>query len=60
MNNLYTGIIIGLFLYFAGERFVKVAIKAWKQRKVDMLKNKEEEMEEIVEKVAKKIQENGR
>ena len=50
MNSLYFGIVIGLFLYFAGERFIKVAIKALKERK----ENNEKRLIEIVNEVVNK------
>ena len=50
MNSLIFGIIIGLFLYFAGERFIKVAIKAFKERKVA----NEKRLVEIVTKIMNK------
>jgi len=50
MNNFTFGIIIGLFLYFAGERFIKVAIRALKERK----ENNEKRLIEIVTEIVNK------
>ena len=50
MNGVYFGIIIGLFLYFAGERFIKVAIRALKDRK----ENNEKKLIEIVNQIVNK------
>jgi len=55
MNNIYFGIIIGLFLYFAGQRFFVVAVKAWNQRKEDEVKKKEENMRIMIDKVLKEV-----
>ena len=50
MNSLFFGIVIGLFLYFAGERFIKVALKALRERK----ENNEKRLVEIVNKIVNK------
>lgn len=50
MNSLFFGIVIGLFLYFAGERFIKVALKAFRERKVNSRKELVEIVNEIVNK----------
>ena len=50
MNNVYFGIVIGLFLYFAGERFIKVAIRALRERK----ENNDKRLVEIVKEIVNK------
>ena len=50
MNSLFFGIVIGLFLYFAGERFIKVALRALRERK----ENNEKRLVEIVNKIVNK------
>ena len=50
MNSVYFGIVIGLFLYFAGERFIKVAIRALKERRETNDKRLVEMVKEIVNK----------
>ena len=35
MNSVYFGIVIGVFLCLAGQRFFKMATKALKERKID-------------------------
>ena len=50
MNSLIFGIVIGLFLYFAGERFIKVAFRALKERK----ENNEKRLVEIVTEIVNK------
>ena len=50
MNSLFFGIVIGLFLYFAGERFIKVALKALRERK----ENNEKRLVEIVTEIVNK------
>lgn len=52
MNNVYFGIVIGLFLYFAGERFIKIAIRALKERK----ETNKKELVEIVNQIVNKIE----
>ena len=48
------GIGTGLFLYFAGERFLKFAVKALKERKEKEIVKAEEVMEKIVDKMMEK------
>lgn len=50
MNSLIFGIVIGLFLYFSGERFIKVALRALKERK----ENNEKRLVEIVTEIVNK------
>jgi len=47
MNTFMFGIVIGLVLYFGGERFIKVAIRALKERE-EIRRNK---LVEIVTKI---------
>jgi len=53
MNNLLIGIGLGLFLYFGGERFLKFAVKALKERKENETKNAEENLVKIVKQIMK-------
>lgn len=46
------GIVTGLFLYFGGERFIKVAVKALKDRK----ENNDKRLVEIVEQIVNKTE----
>lgn len=50
MNTYIFGIITGIFLHFAGERFFKFAVKAFKEREV----KKDEKLVEIVKQIIKK------
>ena len=50
MNNVYFGVFIGIFLYFGGERFIKMLIKALKERKV----NNDKRLVEIVNQIVNK------
>lgn len=55
MNGVYFGIGIGIFLCLAGQRFIKVAVKAWKDRKADEDKKTEEKLELMANKIVGKI-----
>lgn len=59
MNSIWIGIIIGLFLYFAGERFVKVAVRAFKQRKDDAIKGEAKKMQEMIDKAMEEYNNKG-
>lgn len=56
MNNVYFGIIIGIFLYFAGSRLLVVAINAWRERRNDAERKAEENTQMIIDRVVTKIQ----
>jgi len=54
MTNLLIGIGLGGIIYFAGERFLKFAIKALKKRKEDEARKTEETMEKMIDRILKK------
>ena len=53
MNNLFLGIVIGNFTYFAGERFLKFTLKALRERRENETKKAEEIMEMMIDKAIK-------
>lgn len=57
MNNVYFGIVIGLLLYFSGERFLKFVTKALKERREAETKRAEKNLVMIVEKIIEKKEE---
>jgi len=57
MNNLLFGIVIGLFLYFAGSRFLIVAMGALKERKIKEAEKIEETMKMMIDKVMGEMKE---
>ena len=50
MNSLVFGIVIGIFLYFAGERFLRVLVKALKERR----ENNDQKLRRIVDEIVNK------
>ena len=54
MNNVYLGILIGLFLYFGGQRFFVWLVETLKERKVKDLRKTEEALQKMVDKVFEK------
>lgn len=56
MNNVYFGIVIGIFLCFAVQRFLVFAKNALQDRKVNEIKKAEETVKMIVDRVTEKIQ----
>lgn len=53
MTNLLIGIVLGGFIYFGGERFLKFAVKALKERKEDEARKTEENLVKIVKEIMK-------
>ena len=54
MNSLYFGILIGGFLYFGGQRFIVWLVATLRERKTKDLKNTEETLQKMIDKVFEK------
>lgn len=50
MDTLLFGIVIGMFLFFSGQRFFVWLVKTLKERKVNELKRMEEMLQEMIDK----------
>jgi len=55
MNSLIFGIVIGIFLYFAGSRFFVWTVRVYRERKADAIKNAEENVQIMIDKAVDKI-----
>lgn len=50
MSSFYFGVFIGIFLCFAGQRFIAWLVKAIKERKTKELKRTEEVLQQMIDK----------